>query len=254
MIFITGATSGIGRALALQCAAEFKMPLFLVARRSNKLFDLKQEIEQRFSVEVFTETLDLQDSNALLSFFKKQERVLSRIKILVNNAGLAVGRDPLECLSLADVDRMIDTNVRALIKVTQLSLPWLIQSAPSHIINIGSVAGYYTYPSGNVYNATKYAVRGFSEALRWDLLGKSVRVTEIVPGMVETEFSVVRFRGDEQKAKAVYEGMRALQAEDVAAMVIIVLKQPIHVNIQQLVVYPTEQAHPLEVYRKTVTH
>lgn len=240
MILITGATSGIGEATARALHAR-KKPLLLVGRRGERLEQLARDLPG-----VRTWCVDVRDRAALTKLF---ERDRPELVALVNNAGLALGRGPLQDGNLEDWDTMLDTNVRALLSVTKLALPALTR-ARGHIVNIGSVAGHLVYPGGNVYCATKHAVRALNQALRADLLGTGVRVTEISPGMVETEFSQVRFQGDTEKARAVYAGMTPLKAEDVAEAVVWSLERPTHVNIEEIVLYPTDQASPTQIHRQ----
>jgi serine 3-dehydrogenase len=178
------------------------------------------------------------------------ERDRPELTGLINNAGLALGRGPIQDGDPNDWDTMMDTNVRALLWVTKLALPALMRTR-GHIVNIGSVAGHLVYPGGNIYCATKHAVRALNQALRADLLGSGVRVTEVSPGMVETEFSEVRFQGDLKKARAVYAGMTPLKPEDVAEAVLWTLERPAHVNIEEIVIYPTDQASPTQIHRSS---
>lgn len=235
---ITGATAGIGHATAVELAKQ-GCDLILTGRRADRLKAVAQELREHYKVEVQTLTFDLSKRD-------ESERALggadlSRLTILVNNAGLALGTEPVGSGQLDDWDRMVDTNIKGLLYVTRLSLPSIVKNQ-GHVVNLGSVAGRWTYPGGAVYSATKFAVRALTEGMRLDLLGKPVRVTNIEPGMVETEFSEVRYLGDKEKAARVYQGMNPLTPADIAETIAWCLMRPKHVNIQELVIYPTDQA------------
>ncbi|MEW6057243.1 MAG: SDR family NAD(P)-dependent oxidoreductase [Bdellovibrionota bacterium] len=249
MILITGASSGIGLACAEALAAQ-KKDLILVARRKDRLKDLADALTRKHNVKVHVFTLDIQNRNAIESFGQEQEGLLKRVTVLVNNAGLAKGMEPFQKGKIDDWEQMIDTNLKGLLYLTRTVLPHMIARKNGHVVNLGSVAGYWAYPLGNVYCATKFAVRGFTEALRIDLLGTGVRVTEIVPGRVETEFSLVRL-GNAEAAKKVYEGMTPLSAADIAEAVVWSVDRPKHVNIQEIVIYPTDQASTNHYYKRT---
>ena len=248
MILITGASSGFGAACATAFAKE-KKNLLLVARRADRLKKMQEALQQQYGVVVHVATLDVSNRMAVQSFAQTHKDILAQVEILVNNAGLAKGRDSIQEGKLDDWDEMIDVNIKGLLYVTHAVLPEMLKKNRGHIINLGSVAGYWAYPKGNVYSATKFAVRGLSESMRLDLSGTDIRVTEIVPGMAETEFSEVRF-GDKDKAKAIYQGMKALSAADIAECITWCANRPAHVNIQELVVYPTCQASTSVVHRK----
>lgn len=248
MILITGATSGIGKACAELLAKEGKS-LFLVGRRLERLQNLQKSLQKEHSVEVEIASLDVSNAKAVEDFAKKFSSRLSQLEALINNAGLAVGRDTIQEGNPKDWDAMWDVNVKGLLYVTHQVLPHFVQKRSGHIINLGSVAGRWVYPRGNIYCATKRAVSALTEALRQDLLGTGVRVTEISPGMVETEFSLIRFNGDKERAKALYEGMTPLTAQDIAEAVVWSLMRPKHVNIQEMIIYPTEQASTSLVHR-----
>ncbi len=229
---ITGATSGIGleTARALKTAG---YSLILTGRREERLAKLREELG--------AETLAFDVSDRAQVEKALTPDVLKDVHVLVNNAGLALGTASVQTVELDDVDAMIDTNIKGLLYVTRLVLPSLIANQ-GHLVNIGSVAGRWTYPGGATYSATKFAVRAISEALRMDLLGKPVRVTNIEPGMVETEFSEVRYQGDKAKAAQVYKGMTPLKATDIAETIAWCVSRPAHVNVQELVIYPVDQA------------
>jgi len=239
-VFITGASSGIGEACARDLAGGGK-DLILMARREERLQALAKEIQDRHSVQIALCPLDVRDRKGLQRWVTEHSALVDKIGILINNAGLAQGLDPLPKGNPDDWDVMIDTNVKGLLYVTRALMAPLIKNR-GHIVNIGSVAGRYTYPNGNVYCATKYAVRALNEAMRLDLHGTGVRVTEIAPGMVETEFSAVRFGGDRERAKQVYAGMQPLTARDIAETVRWCVDRPRHVDIQEVVIYPVDQA------------
>lgn len=242
-ILITGATAGFGEATARLLAKKWPdATLWLTGRRQERLDALKKELRN-----AKTFCFDIRDRKAVERFAKEND--LSQVTVLVNNAGLAAGLDLFQEADIDDWEAMIDTNVKGLLYITRAVLPYMVKSQNGHIVNLGSVAGRYTYPKGHVYNATKFAVHALSEALRLDVLGKNIRVTTIAPGMADTEFSKVRFRGDEKKAKTVYQGMEPLSAEDVAEAIFWCLDRPKHVNIQELVIYPTAQASPRDVAR-----
>jgi hypothetical protein len=250
MILITGATSGIGKACAELLASQRK-DLFLVGRRLDRLQGLQKDLTTTHKIKVEIAPLDISLSSAVLEFGKKFSSELNQVEALINNAGLAVGRDTIQEGNLKDWDTMWDVNVKGLLYMTHQVLPYFVQKKSGHIVNLGSVAGRWIYPRGNIYCATKRAVSALTEALRQDLLGTGVRVTEISPGMVETEFSLVRFGGDQERAKAIYEGMTPLSAKDIAEAVVWALMRPKHVNIQEMIIYPTEQASTTLVHRRT---
>lgn len=243
---ITGASSGIGAASAL-ALARAGYALILTARRLPKLKKLKKRCEQAGSPEVYVESLDVQKQPQVRDFALALKKKKLRLDVLVNNAGLAKGVEAFQYSDIQDVDVMLDTNVKGLLYVTREVLPLLIQSG-GHIVNMGSVAGRLVYEGGTVYCATKFAVRAISDALRLDLKGTGVRVTNIEPGMVQTEFSIIRL-GNQQKAAAVYEDMMPLTAMDIAETILWCLSRPRHVNISELVIYPTDQASVGHVVR-----
>ena len=244
---ITGATSGIGKACAYSLA-EKSYSLILTGRRQDRLESIQTDIEKKWNVSVQTLCFDLRSKEECQNIFKENSATLEKIDLLINNAGLASGVDPMDTAQIEDWDNMVDTNIKGLLYMTRLSLPHLKKNAPSHIVNIGSVSGRWVYPGGGVYCSTKFAVRAISEGLRLDLNGSGVRVTNIEPGMVETEFSDVRL-GDKDKAKAVYQGMTPLLAQDIANSVLWCVERPQHVNIQELVIFPTDQASVGLVHR-----
>lgn len=235
---ITGATAGIGQATAVELAKQ-GCDLILTGRRIERLDQVAKELRDSHKVQVTVLAFDISNRGECEAALGKAD--LSKLSILVNNAGLALGTDPVTTAKLDDWDKMIDTNIKGLLYVTRLCLDAIVKNE-GHIVNIGSVAGRWTYPGGSVYAATKFAVRALTEGMRFDLMGKPVRVTNIEPGMVETEFSEVRFDGDKEKAANVYKGMHALAAVDIAETIVWCLARPKHVNIQELIIYPTDQA------------
>lgn len=248
---ITGATSGIGWATAHALAAQ-GFDILATGRRYEKLQELQKDLKASFSqVQVKISSFDVSDRFEVSEFMKAHAADLPQIEILVNNAGLACGVEKMQDASLDDWETMIDTNVKGLLFMTRGVVEHMVKKSSGHIINLGSVAGRWTYPGGGVYCATKFAVRALSEGLRMDLLGTKIRVTNIEPGMVNTEFSVVRLK-DQAKADKVYEGMTPLMAQDIAETIAWCAARPAHVNIQELVIYPTDQAHVGQVARKGV--
>jgi hypothetical protein len=248
MILITGATAGIGEATA-RIFAENGKDLFLLGRRRDRLEALSSELTHAHKVRVHTYALDVCRVNEIETFARSASSLLSETKVLINNAGLAKGLAPIQEGNLNDWDAMIDTNVKGLLAMTREVLPHFIKRSEGHIVNLGSTAGHYNYPKGNVYCATKAAVRALTECMRLDLVGTGIRVTDISPGMVETEFSMVRL-GDAEKAKAVYAGMTPLSARDIAETIFWCVQRPRHVNIQEIIIYPTDQASPTVVNRQ----
>jgi NADP-dependent 3-hydroxy acid dehydrogenase YdfG len=257
---ISGASSGIGLATAHELFAR-GVNLILLARRKEKLGQIAQELLTKSSAAagagsgsgekpwVRVIAADVSDAQALQAAVAAHLEDLKHVNILVNAAGLAIGVDNVDTARLSDWDQMIDTNVKGLMHLTRHLLPVLRQNSKSIIVNIGSVAGRWVYPGGAVYCASKFAVRAFTEGLRQDLLGSGIRVCNIEPGMVQTDFSLVRL-GDQAKADAVYAGMTPLTGRDIAQTIAWVIEQPAHVNIQELVIYPTDQAHVGQVHRQ----
>lgn len=244
--FITGASSGIGEATA-RALAEAGCHLVVCGRRTERLQALVTAYGAK--VQVLPLTFDVCNRDQMLDVLGAHTSALGNVDILVNNAGLALGADKAHEANTDDWDAMIDTNIKALFHVTRWFLPQMRESGVADIVNLGSVAGRYVYPGGAVYCATKFAVRAFSEGLRLDLLGSGVRVINIEPGMVETEFSEVRFK-DKKLAKAVYRGLTPLTADDIAQSIVWTLSMPRHVNVQEMVIYPTDQSSPGSVHRR----
>ena len=246
---VTGATAGIGEACA-RTLAEAGVRLVLAARRRERLAALAAELARASpSCDVLWRVLDVRDREGVAAFARWLEDLGVAVDILVNNAGLSRGLDPLQEGRHEDWDEMIDTNVTGLLNVTRALLPGMIARDSGHVVNIGSVAGRQVYPRGNVYCATKHAVRAITDAANLDLVGTRVRMSSVDPGLVETEFSLVRFRGDEERAGRVYEGVDALMPEDVADAVYYVLNARPRVNVLNMLVMPTVQRSPYVVAR-----
>lgn len=237
---ITGASSGIGEACARVLAANHQN-LILIARRSERLQSLAEELKQKYSIIVHPYTLDVRNYQDLQRLVNDHPEIFSKVENLINNAGLARGLDPIQELKAESWDEVIDTNIKGLLSFTRTFVPQMIARKNGHIVNIGSVAGYWVYEKGNVYCASKFAVRALTEGLRLDLNGTGIRVTEISPGMVETEFSEVRYQNKE-RGQAVYAGRSPLKPEDIAETVLWCINRPRHVNIQEVIIFPTEQA------------
>ncbi len=248
-VLVTGASAGIGAA----CTRAFSAAgarLILVARREERLRALADELRSQHDTESRVLPLDVRDGAALDAAIGDLPEAWSSIDVLVNNAGLGRGLDPLHEGSPDDWEAMIDTNVKALLRLTRAVVPGMIERGRGHVVNLGSTAGHEVYPGGAVYCATKHAVRAITRGLRMDLLGTPVRVTSVDPGLVETEFSQVRFGGDEARAAKVYEGLQPLTAEDVADVVFFAATRPPHVNLDTVVMMPTAQASSLLVDRE----
>ncbi len=247
IVFITGASSGIGAANARAFAAE-GAKLILCARRTDRLDALATEL----AVPCHVLTLDVTDRAAVKAGIEGLPPEWQAIDILINNAGGAHGLSKFQDADLDDVDAMINANVKGLLYVTRQVLPGMIARQRGHIINTGSVAGHYAYANGTVYCAVKAAVKSITEALKQDLLGTAVRVTSIDPGLVETEFSVVRFKGDEQRAGAVYQGITPMSPDDIAEMMVFAATRPAHININFMVIMSVFQSTPTTVHRTGV--
>lgn len=245
---VTGASSGIGAATARAFAAA-GAKLILTARRQERLQQLAAELQEQFNTETLLLTFDVRVRESVISELSNLPLAWQGVDILVNNAGLSRGLSKLYEGSIDDWEEMIDANVKGLLYVTRTIVPGMVARGQGHVVNIGSIAGRAAYPGGNVYCASKAAVRTISEGLKQDLLGTPVRVTDIEPGLVETEFSIVRFHGDEQRANKVYENLTPLTAADVADVVLFVVTRPPHVNISELLLVPTDQANATLVYR-----
>ncbi|KAF9410421.1 hypothetical protein BGZ94_001648 [Podila epigama] len=245
-VLITGASSGIGEA----CARHFAQAgsnLLLAARRKDRLENLKLELESKYpTIKVSTFELDVRSKTKV----DETAATFGDVDVLVNNAGLVIGLDKLEDITEDAMDTMLDTNVKGLVYVTQAVVPGMRARNKGHIINIGSVAGQQPYANGSIYCASKAAVASITRALMAETVDTAIRVSEINPGLVETEFSVIRFRGDKDKADSVYKGLEPLNGDDIAETVVFVAGRPAHVNIAEMLVFPTNQAAATNVYRK----
>jgi 3-hydroxy acid dehydrogenase/malonic semialdehyde reductase len=247
-VFITGASAGFGEGCARRFAKE-GWKLVLVARRSERLESLQTELGGKQKIHIVP--LDIQHKSAVKKAVDKLPEKFRNIDVLVNNAGLALGLEASHTANLEDWETMVDTNIKGLLYCTRLLLPSMVKRNRGHIINIGSTAGNWPYPGGNVYGATKAFVKQFSRNLRADLFGTKVRVTNIEPGIAETEFSLVRFKGDSKRANKVYKGTQPLTAQDIAEVVFWVTNLPEHVNINRIEVMPTGQTWgPLALDRR----
>jgi NADP-dependent 3-hydroxy acid dehydrogenase YdfG len=246
---ITGATSGLGRAITLRLAKE-GYNVIVTGRRKDRLEELEKEIEIKYEVKVLSLCFDVRIYDEVEKAIGNLPEEWKDIDVLVNNAGLAVGLDPVHKGVLEDWERMIDTNVKGLLYVTRVVSPNMVARKSGHIVNIGSIAGRDVYPNGVVYCATKHAVDALSKGMRMDFLPYNVKVTQICPGAVETEFSLVRFKGDQARADQVYAGFENLVADDIAEAVHYVVSQPPHVDIQDMLVMPTAQASSNIFYKE----
>lgn len=249
---ITGATSGIGKATALKLASE-NWNLIITGRRIDRLTMLTDEIKSNHHVDVLALNFDVRNRDEVIEAFDSLPEKWRKIDLLVNNAGLASGLEPLNEGNFIDWEKMIDTNVKGILYVTQAVVNLMIPFQEGLIINISSIAGKETYPSGNVYCASKHAVEALTKGMRIDFLPHNIKVGSIAPGMVETEFSIIRFHGDEQRAKNVYTDITPLYAEDIAEAIWFMVSRPSHVNINDLVIMPTAQGSSRDVVRKKIT-
>ncbi len=245
---ITGATSGIGKSCAKKLAKK-GVNLILTGRRKGSLVEFKKDLA-KYNVNVKVLAFDVRDLEVVEQKLKK---VLKnrKIDILINNAGLALGIEKLDEGLIDNWEKMIDTNIKGLLYVSKMVMPYMRSQNSGHIVNIGSIAGVMTYPGGNVYSATKAAVHTLGEAMNIDLVGTNVRVSNIAPGAVQTEFSKVRFHGDKDKSDAVYAGYKPLKAKDISNLILYVLNAPKHVNIQHALIMPTAQRNPYILHRKS---
>jgi len=247
-VLITGASSGIGTACA-DAFARLGCRLLLAARRGDRLRALAARLEEESGAEVLAASLDVRDRAAVDAWVAGLPDEWRAIEILVNNAGLARGLAPVQEGEISDWEEMIDTNLKGLLYVTRAVIPGMVARGSGHLINIGSIAGHEVYPLGNVYCATKHAVAALSRAMGIDTLGTGVRVSSVDPGMVETEFSLVRFHGDAERAQAVHAGFEALRPEDVADAVVFCATRPTHANVREMVLMPSAQAAAVHAHR-----
>ena len=246
---ITGATAGFGRATALALARN-NFDVVITGRRSEKLESVEEAIRSKTEADVLALTFDIRDLEAVKDACGKLTGKWEKVDVLVNNAGLAAGMSLIHEGNVDDWEEMIDTNIKGLLYITRLITPGMVKREKGHIINIGSIAGKEAYEKGNVYNASKFAVDGLTQAMRIDLVDYGIKVTAVNPGAAETEFSLVRFKGDQKKAAQVYEGFTPLYAEDIAEAVLFAVTRPPHVNIDDLVIMPTSQARSRKINRK----
>lgn len=249
-IFITGATSGIGKACA-EVFAKQKNRLILNGRRDHLLEGLRKELMEKYEVEIYNLPFDVREKENVFDAIHNLPEEWADMDILINNAGLALGKDLFDQAHLHDWETMIETNVKGLLYVTKAVLPAMIKNKKGHIINIGSVAGDLVYQGGNIYCATKSAVDAISQAMRIDLLQHGIKVTNLKPGAVDTEFSLVRFKGDEKKAAGTYTGFRPLTGTDVAETVLYCASLPDHICINDLTITPLAQANGIYIHKNS---
>jgi 3-hydroxy acid dehydrogenase / malonic semialdehyde reductase len=249
IVLITGASSGIGEACA-KIFAGSGARLILAARRWERLQKIASELKDEFGADIHLIELDVSNRSAVETAISSLPPEWSDIDILINNAGLSRGLDKLHEGDFRDWEEMIDTNIKGLLYVTRYVLPGMVSRGRGHVVNIGSIAGHQTYPGGNVYCGTKAAVKSISEGLKIDLLGTPVRVTSVDPGMVETEFSEVRFHGNEKRASKVYQGLTPLTPDDVADVIFFCATRKPHVNINEVILMPVDQASTTLVNRR----
>jgi 3-hydroxy acid dehydrogenase / malonic semialdehyde reductase len=249
-ILITGSTSGIGEAAA-GIFAKNGFKLIITGRRPDRLENLAASLRQQFNTKVLVLCFDIRDRKASHAAIENLPVDWQNIDILLNNAGLSLGLDPIHEGDVEDWETMIDTNIKGLLYITRQIAPGMVERGKGHIINIGSIAGKDVYLKGNVYCATKQAVDALSQAMRMDMLPHGIKVTQVAPGAVNTEFSKVRFHGDKEKADRVYDGFEPLSAEDIAEVIWFVASRPDHVNINDILVMPTAQANASQIFRKS---
>jgi len=243
---ITGATSGIGEATAIEFA-KHDYNLIITGRRAGRLVELAKKLTSDYDVQVKTLVFDVRINDSVVESIHSLPEDWKKIDVLVNNAGLASGLDPIQNGDLEDWDKMIDTNVKGLLYVSKAIIPMMIANKKGHIVNIGSIAGKEVYANGNVYCASKHAVEALTKSMRIDLLKEGIKVTSVSPGLVETEFSQVRFHGDTDRAAEVYKGFEPLSAEDIAETIWFIASRPAHVNINDVLIMPTVQASSIYI-------
>jgi len=246
---ITGATAGIGYETAF-LLAQNNYNLVLTGRRKERLESLKDELQSSYDCKILTLNFDIRDRTNSETAFNSIPDDWKAIDVLINNAGLAAGLAPVNSADVNDWEDMIDTNIKGLLYTTRAITPWMVERQTGHIINISSIAGKESYPNGSVYCGTKHAVSAISRAMRIELMPYGIKVTTIAPGAVETEFSLVRFRGDQEKAEQVYKGFTPLSGKDIAETILFILSRPTHVNIDDLLIMPTNQASARDFNRK----
>lgn len=247
--FVTGATSGIGQATALKLAS-LNYNLIITGRRADRLEELKLQLENKHATKVLCLNFDIRNNDATKDAIDKMDAAWKNIDILVNNAGLAAGADPIQDGLWSDWEQMIDTNIKGLLFLSKQIIPLMIQRKKGHVVNVSSIAGKEVYAGGNVYCASKHAVEAITKGMRIDLLKHGIKVTSVAPGMVETEFSIVRFHGDKEKADNVYKGLTPLFANDIADTIEFVVTRPPHVTINEILVMPTAQASAVYNHRE----
>lgn len=247
--YITGASAGIGEAIAHRLA-KAQLRLVLIARREDKLLKLQKTLLSTYGTECHLITADVRDAKQVQKQIDALDTDLQYPDILINNAGLALGLDKVWEIGPEDVDSMMDTNLKGVLNTLRLIIPKMLEKQSGHILNLSSVSAYNSYAGGGVYCATKFALRSLSDTLRLELMSTPIRVSMLSPGLTETEFSIVRFKGDNEKADNVYSGIEALTAEDIAASAYFILSQPKHVAISDLIIYPTNQANPYSIHRE----
>lgn len=244
-VLITGATSGIGKASA-ELFAEYGANLVITGRREDRLIELREKLTSKFNISIEVYCFDVRDRDACKNCI---DSLKNPVDILLNNAGLSSGLDSIDNANFEDWDRMIDTNIKGLLSMTRFVSEKMRERNEGHIINIGSIAGYEAYPGGSVYCGTKHAVKAITQGAKMDLTGTNIRVSAVSPGMVETEFSEVRFHGDKEKATKVYQNLKPLTAEDIAEIIVFTANRPPHVNILDTIVFPVHQSSATIVYR-----
>lgn len=246
--FVSGATSGFGRAIVFRLA-KLGYRLIITGRRNERLQRISQQLKEEYANDVFSLCFDIRDKNACEQAIQSLPADFQNIDLLVNNAGLAAGASSFEESDIADFEQMVDTNIKGLLYITKLIVPKMVERKSGHIINISSIAGIEVYPGGSVYCATKHAVNAITKGLRIDLVKYGIKVSSISPGMAETEFSLVRYHGDAEKAKAVYAGLVPLNAEDIADAVEFIVTRPNHVSINDIQINPAQQANTYISFR-----
>jgi len=249
-VLITGATSGIGEACA-KIFAENHYKLIITGRRRERLENLASGLRETFSVKILPLCFDVRKWKETSSIIKSLPDEWKEIDVLLNNAGLSLGLDPIHKGDVDDWETMIDTNIKGLLYMTRLIAPGMAERGKGHIINIGSIAGKDVYLNGNVYCATKHAVDALTKAMRMDLLTHGIKVSQVAPGAAKTEFSLVRFHGDKQRSDSVYAGFEPLTAGDVAEVILFVASRPAHVNINDILLMPTAQANATQIFRRS---
>lgn len=249
IVLITGASSGIGKATAYALAKE-GCKLILTGRRSERLSNLQEKLKERYKCESIHYELDIRDRDSVISTINNLPDKWKNIDILISNAGLARGVAKMQDADLVDWDNMVDTNVKGLLYMTHAVLPGMVKRNKGDIVHLGSIAGHEVYPGGNIYCSTKHAVNAIAKGLRIDLVDTDIRVSSVDPGMVETEFSEIRF-GDKEKAKAFYEGITPLTGVDIAETIVFILNRPAHVQLGEITIFPTNQASAMVAYRKS---